>query len=156
MSSNRPDPLPPRRPGHPHLLAAILFGLTVVALTVFGSATPTGAQTGTGGSSGDPAATTTTVFSNLQNCGPGHIIRQPDCGVAPQSPTDPGGWLQVSLFWLISAAVLGIVGFLWWRSRVARRTRVASGQDPLAQARARGQGVRRSTRSEPVAETSSN
>ena len=61
----------------------------------------------------------------------------------------------MSLFYLICAAVVGIVAFVWWRSRVARNERRAAGRDPLTLARASGQGVRRSTRNEPVAETSS-
>ena len=87
-------------------------------------------------------------------------MRKPNCGIPPQSPTDPGGWLQLSLFYLICAAVVGMVGFVWWRSRVARNERRAAGLDPLTLARERGQDSgqanRRSTRSEPVAEMSSN
>lgn len=111
-----------------------------------------------GGSGGHRVETTTTVGPEVgptSECSPGHIVRRPDCGVAPQSPTDPGGWLQVSLFYLICVAVLGIVGLVWWRSRVARRKRREAGLDPVTLARASGQGVRRSTRSEPTAETSS-
>lgn len=157
MLSNPPDPSPhlfrqaDRRVGAVSLLLAGLLTLTV-------SVPAAGAQEGSG-SSNSPAATTTVAEPDVgptSECSPGHIVRRPDCGVAPTSPTDPGGWLQVSMFYLICAAVLGIIGLVWWRSRIARDRRRAAGLDPVALARASGQGVRRSTRSEPVAETSSN
>ena len=146
----------PRRRSHPvvvasatlALAAGLLLGLASVAATA-------GAQSGVGGSSEDPTATTSTLPS-AEECGPGNIVRFPNCGKEPASATDPGGWLQVSMFYLICGAVIGIVGFLWWRSRAARRERVASGRDPLTLAKARGQGVRRNTRSEPASETSVN
>lgn len=140
--------------------APVLAGLLALALAaglllgLAAAAAPAGAQDGVGGSSGDPA--TTTTLPSAPECGPGNIVRFPNCGKEPASATDPGGWLQVSLFYLICVAVVGIVGFVWWRSRVARRERAASGQDPLTLAKARGQGVRRSTRSEPVADSSVN
>lgn len=99
---------------------------------------------------------TTLAGAPLENCAPGNIVRLPNCGREPQSAGDPGGWLQVSLFFLVCGVVLLIMGFVWWRSRVARREREAAGRDPVTMARASGQGVRRSTRKEPVAETSSN
>jgi len=133
------------------LAAVVLLGALLVAPLAL--AGPAGAQDGVGGSSGDPAASTTT-FPPVENCGPGHIVRRPDCGVAPKSPTDPGGWLQVSLFYLICAAVVGITAFVWWRARVARKQRKALGLDPVSVARRSGQGVRRSTRKEPVADSS--
>lgn len=132
--------------------AGVALALVVVA--ALGLVAPAGAQSGAGGSSGDPAVTPTT-FPPIENCGPGHIVRQPNCGIAPKSPTDPGGWLQVSLFYLICVSIVGIIGFVTWRARIARRERAAAGRDPLTLARARGQGMRRSTRSDPVAETSS-
>ena len=154
MSSNPPDPVTAarRRPARLALRAGAALALVVVAAIAVSA--PAGAQSGTGGSSGDPAATPTT-FPPVENCGPGHIVRRPDCGIPPKSPTDPGGWLQVTLFYLICAAVAGIVGFVAWRAKVARRERAAAGRDPLTLARASGQGVRRSTRRDPVADTSS-
>ncbi len=139
-------------------VVAALPAVALVLVTLLVSVPLAGAQEGTGSSDG--RAVTTTVaepdVGPTSECSPGHIVRRPDCGVAPTSPTDPGGWLQVSMFYLICAAVLGIVGLVWWRSRIARNRRRAAGLDPVTLARASGQGVRRSTRSEPVAETSSN
>ncbi len=158
MSSNRPDPRSGRTGPRAALVALAAPLLLAGGLLV--AAAPAGAQSGTSGSGDGTTATTvgptTTNFPEISDCGPGHIVRQPDCGVAPTSPSDPGGWLQVSLFYLICAAIVGIVGFVSWRAWAARKARAAEGRDPLTLARARGQGMRRSTRSEPVAETSSN
>ena len=76
------------------------------------------------------------------DCGPGNIVRPPYCGQEPESRDDPGGWLQVTLFFLVCAVVIGMVAFVWWRSRVARRERTAAGLDPVAVARRSGQGLR--------------
>jgi hypothetical protein len=93
------------------------------------------------------------------NCAPGDIVVRPDCGREPTEAGDPGGWLQVSLFFLVCAVVIGITGALWWRSRHMRDERRRAGLDPVDVARRSGEGVRpqerRSTRSDPVAETSS-
>ena len=133
------------------IAATVLLTTSSVATAQDVTDTPDGLQ-----------ATTTVVgeVGPVSECSPGHIVRKPNCGIPPQSPTDPGGWLQLSLFYLICAAVVGMVGFVWWRSRVARNERRAAGLDPLTLARERGQDSgqanRRSTRSEPVAEMSSN
>lgn len=130
----------------------------VLIVTAASLLAPTaGAQDDGGGRA--PGAPTTTIGPDVgptSECAPGHIVRRPDCGIAPKSPTDPGGWLQVSLFYLICGSIAIIIGLVWWRSRVARNRRRAAGLDPVTLARASGQGVRRSTRSEPVAESSSN
>ena len=153
MSSNRPDHLPGLRLRPAVALAAAAL---VAAATLLIAPASVGAQEGSG-SSGSPTTVTTVVadVGPVSECSPGHIVRRPDCGIPPESPTDPGGWLQVSLFYLICAAVVGLIAFVWWRSRVARNERRAAGLDPDDVARARGQGVRRSTRRDPVAETSS-
>ncbi len=159
MPSNLPDTLSGPTP---HLGAArrplLAVGLALALLVPLGALAPAaGASSGS-----DPAgarSTVTTIEPEVgptSECSPGHIVQRPDCGVAPKSPTDPGGWLQVSMFYLICAAVLGIVVSVWWRSRIARDRRRAAGLDPVTLAKARGQGVRRNTRNEPVAETSSN
>lgn len=136
--------------------AALLVASIVAAATLLAGGTA-GAQDAT--DSPDQQATTTVVVGDVgpaSDCSPGHIVRRPDCGIPPQSPTDPGGWLQVSLFYLICFAVVAILGGVWWRSRKLRDQRRAAGLDPLTLAKAKGQGTRRSTRSEPVAATSSN
>jgi hypothetical protein len=161
MSSNRPDLPPDRvpRPGRRGLRAAVAIGAVACTLLLTTSlAAAAGAQSGGGSGDGATATTvapTTTNFPETEDCGPGHIVRQPDCGVPPKSPTDRGGWLQVSLFYLICAVLVGITAYVTWRAAVARKARAAAGRDPLTLARARGQGMRRSTRSEPVADTSS-
>jgi hypothetical protein len=97
------------------------------------------------------------------------IIPQPNSGSEPQSAGDPGGWLQVSLFFLLCGVVGGIAALVWRQSARARARRREAGLDPVAVARAAGRGVRtttstpdgdqstrRSTRNDPVAETSAN
>lgn len=76
-------------------------------------------------------------------CGPGNIVRHPDCGREPVDAGDPGGSLQVTLFFLVCAAVVGMAAAVWWRARRARARRRAAGLDPLELARARGEGVRK-------------
>lgn len=149
-------PGPRRRPRVLHVVASLLLALALAVAT--GATARTAGAQGRSATSGERQAATTTVAAEVgptSECSPGHIVRRPNCGVAPQSPTDPGGWLQVSLFWLVSASVLAIVGLVWWRSKVARDRRRAAGLDPVTLAKARGQGVRRSTRNEPVADSSS-
>lgn len=128
MRSNPPDS--PRRPGRAARLAVALTTLAVGLLGGGLLAGPAAAQDGT---------TTTLPVDNREL---GHIIPRPDSGKAPESPSDPGGWLQVSLFFLICAVVVAMVAFVWWRSRVARRRRAEAGRDPVALARAAGKGVR--------------
>ncbi len=76
------------------------------------------------------------------DCGPGNIVRPPYCGQEPQSRDDPGGWLQVSLFFIVCGVVIAMCLFVWWRSRVMRRERAAAGLDPVAVARRSGEGLR--------------
>ena len=109
----------------------------------------TGAS-GAGAQPADPApdptvtiedvTTTSTVIDNREL---GRIIQRPNAGKAPETPGDPGGWLQVSLFFLICAVVVVMAIGVWWRSRVLRDRRGAAGLDPVAMARARGEGTRR-------------
>ena len=101
-----------------------------------------------------PLRTPTTLAADpfAENCPPGEIVRGPNCGREPQSKDDPGGWLQVSLFFLVCGVVLGIVGFVWWRARAARAERKAAGLDPVDVARRRGEGVRPSEKVPPSGE----
>jgi hypothetical protein len=107
--------------------------------------------TGTGTAAADdpmgPPSTTLPVELPGQapegaDCGPGNIVRFPNCGQEPASRDEPGGWLQVSLFFLICATVIAMVVALWWRSRTVRARRKAAGLDPVDVARSRGEGVR--------------
>lgn len=112
-------------------LAVATFVLATLAMTTL-AASPASAQ---------PGATTSTL--PVDNREFGEIIPKPNAGKAPETPGDPGGWLQVSLFFLICAVVLLIVGIVWWQSKKARDQRAAAGLDPVSVARARGEGVRR-------------
>jgi hypothetical protein len=95
--------------------------------------------------SGDPAAdepvqTTSTLPTDNRELG--NSLPKPGQGMEPQDAGDPGGFLQVSLFFLICAAIV-VIGLLVWRSsHRARSRRSAAGLDPVAVARSQGQGVR--------------
>lgn len=92
-------------------------------------------------SAAQPGATTSTLPTDNRQMG--EIIPRPYTGMEPQDPGDPGGWLQVSLFFLLCAAVFGMCVAVWWISRRARQRRDAAGFDPVELARQRGEGVRR-------------
>ena len=87
-----------------------------------------------------PGQTTSTL--PVDNRELGNSLPKPNRGATPQDAGDPGGWLQVSLFFLICAAVVLIAGAVWWQSRRARQRRDAAGFDPVDIARRNGQGVR--------------
>ena len=109
------------------LLLAAALGLGALASL----APPASAQAG---------ATTTTDPVDDRRLG--DIIPEPNTGRAPETPGDPGGWLQVSLFFLICAAVIAIVLVVWRQSRRARERRAEAGLDPVEVAKRRGEGVR--------------
>lgn len=139
--------------------ALLVLAVAVAAAATLLLAGTAGAQESTDSTDSTSQQATTTVVGDVgpvSDCSPGHIVRRPDCGIAPESATDPGGWLQVSLFYLISGSVVVILAGVWWRSRTLRNRRRAAGLDPLTLAKASGQGLRRNTLSEPVAATSSN
>lgn len=94
------------------------------------------------GASPVAAQTETTSTLPVDNRQAGDMIPKPNTGMEPQSPGDPGGWLQVSLFFLICAAIVVIGLAVWWTSRRARQRRSEAGLDPVDLARARGAGVR--------------
>jgi hypothetical protein len=85
----------------------------------------------------------TTTTDPVDNRRIGDIIPEPNSGKAPETPGDPGGWLQVSLFFLICGAVIAMVVAVWLQGRRARERRAAAGLDPVELARQRGEGVRR-------------
>lgn len=139
-----------------------VVGALVMVATMVLAVTGTGPMAGAQGAPGDPSPTTsvpplrppTTLAPDdpvIQgsDCGPGNIVRPPYCGQEPESRDDPGGWLQVSLFFLVCAVILGMVAFVWWRSRVARRDRQDAGLDPVTVARRSGQGLRPGEAPEP-------
>ena len=126
-----------------------LLALVLVVPAICALGAPAGAQPG--GPAPTPGApsptvtipdetTTTAVIDNREL---GRIIQRPNAGKAPESPGDPGGWLQVSLFFLICAIVVLMVLGVAWRSKRLRQRREAAGQDPVSLARARGEGTRR-------------
>lgn len=149
MRSNPPESRPAVRP----LVGAAIAALLVVLAALW--APGAGAQT-------DPSAPPSTVAPTVapttvpplrspttlpddpfaSNCSPGEIVQRPDCGREPVDAGDPGGWLQVSLFFLTCAVILGMVGFIWWRSRAARDERRRAGLDPVDVARRSGSGTR--------------
>lgn len=155
MPSNPPDPTTARA-RRSRLGSAAALALLVLAASTFTATTAGAVADGRHRLDGDTPTTVVSDVGPTSECSPGHIVRRPDCGIPPQSPTDPGGWLQVTLFFLICAAVAAMIWIAVWRSRIARRNRRAAGFDPVELARASGQGVRRSTRSDPTEPTSSN
>jgi hypothetical protein len=84
----------------------------------------------------------TTTTDPIDNRRLGDIIPEPNSGKAPETPGEPGGWLQVSLFFLICGAVIAMVLAVWLQGRRARARRAAAGLDPVDLARQRGEGVR--------------
>ena len=154
MRSNRRDRLPHARRSVTTRRA--LFGALLAIMVTFGWSAAAGAQDVPPPS--EPAApstslsipplrppTTLTVDEpQIQgsDCGPGHIVRPPYCGQEPKSRDDPGGWLQVSLFFIVCGVVIAMCLFVWWRSRVMRRERAAAGLDPVSVARRSGEGLR--------------
>ena len=127
------DPQVPHRPRRGrHLALVAVLALSAVSLCLSPVLAPSaGAQAG--------ATTTTDPVDNRRF---GDIIPKPNSGKAPETAGDPGGWLQVSLFFLICAAVVAIVFAVWRQSRRARERRAAAGLDPVELAKQRGEGVR--------------
>ncbi|MEZ5238665.1 MAG: hypothetical protein R2716_06850 [Microthrixaceae bacterium] len=127
------------------MAAALGLVAAVLAMVVLVAA-PAGAQDDAGPGTTEPAGstavleTTTTLPSGGEI---GNILPRPNSGREPQTPGDPGGSQQVMLFFAICAAILGITGFVYWRSRVARARRAAAGRDPVTVARQSGGDVRK-------------
>lgn len=85
------------------------------------------------------APTTSQVIDNRDL---GEIIQKPNAGKPAESPGDPGGWLQVSLFFLICGVVILMSLYVWRRSDKLRAERKAAGLDPVDLAQRTGEGVR--------------
>lgn len=117
------------------LASSLMIGTLLVASMFLVGVSPVGAQSGD-----DTVQTTSTLPTDRRQLG--DMIPKPNTGMEPQSPGDPGGWLQVSLFFIICAAIIVIATAIWWTSRRARQRRAEAGQDPVSLARARGEGLR--------------
>lgn len=117
---------------------ALAAALLVVLL--WGAAGTAGAQSDDTPSNDTTVQTTSTLPTDNRELG--NSLPKPGQGMEPRDAGDPGGWLQTSLFFLICAAILVIVGLVWRSSSRARARRTAEGQDPVQLARARGEGVR--------------
>lgn len=135
MRRHLPHPIRPRL-----LTATVAAGLLVVLTAV---AAPTAWAQPPAPSPTVTIQEETTTSTVIDNRELGRIIQRPNAGKAPESPGDPGGWLQVSLFFLICAIVVLMALGVWWRSRRLRERRGAAGMDPVSVARARGEGTRR-------------
>jgi hypothetical protein len=151
MPSSRPDRRRHVRRAAVLLTAAtaVLFGVTAASTTAGAQVDPSTPEPGQPAvpSTVPPLRPPTTLAPDAptiqgSDCGPGNIVRPPYCGQEPESRDDPGGWLQVTLFFMVCAVVVGMVAFVWWRSRVARRERAEAGLDPVSVARRSGQGLR--------------
>jgi hypothetical protein len=115
--------------------SSLLVGAVLLTSSFLLGVSPAGAQSG----DDTPQTTSTLPVDNRQL---GDMIPKPNTGMEPQSAGDPGGWLQVSLFFLICAAIIIIATAIWWTSRRARERRSAAGMDPVSLAKARGEGLR--------------
>jgi len=87
-------------------------------------------------------ARVTTTTSPVDNSDLGRIVPRPNSGAEPQSPSDRGGWQQLTLFLLVCATIVGIAVFVWWRAGIARSKQRAAGYDRVTDARAHGGDVR--------------
>lgn len=116
------------------LLSMVLSG--VVASTA-GSSPPFDAQYRVVQKVGD---TTTTQPEDHRVFGKSLV--RPNEGMEPQSPGDPGGWLQSSLFFIVCGAVILMTIGVSLRARKLRASRKSAGYDPVDLARKRGEGVR--------------
>jgi hypothetical protein len=144
------------RTSAPRVTATVVVAAVTFLLLLSGAvAAPAGAQGDDPAVQTDDTTVQTTSTLPIDNREIGNSLPRPGQGREPQSPGDPGGWLQTSLFFLICGAILVIVGLVWRSSRRARERRTAEGHDPVQMATARGEGLRptatASTVSEPQA-----
>ena len=112
-------------------IVALCLALAMLLGVVVSVAAQAGAQTSAEGD-------TTTTSLVIDNRELGNIIQKPNAGKPAEDPGDPGGWLQISLFFVIVLLVLGVAR----RSKVLRERRKAAGLDPVDVAKRTGEGVR--------------
>ena len=93
------------------------------------------------GTAGAQSGGSTTTLP-VDNSDLGRIIPLPNSGHKPTNPGDPGGWLQLSLFFMVCAAIIGLCLYVWFRSHKLRAARLAAGADPVSMAKASGKGLR--------------
>lgn len=130
---NQPSPKQPS-PNQPYRITtarSALSALTVLLFSIGFLVQPVAAE---------PGDTTTSLPEDNRLLG--NSIQRPNMGMKPLSPTDPGGWLQVSLFFLICGAIILIALAVWYSSKKKRSKRADAGLDPVSLARATGKGVR--------------
>ncbi|MFM7069068.1 MAG: hypothetical protein ACKOYM_06360 [Actinomycetes bacterium] len=123
-------------------LIATCCGLLLVMCAALGVWAPTVVA-----QDGGNNPTSSTVIDNREL---GRIIQRPNAGKPPEQPGDPGGWLQVSLFFLICGVIVLIVLFVWWRSKLLRQRRAEAGLDPVDVAKRAGRGVRQAPNHPPT------
>ena len=116
-------------------IVALCLALTMLLGVVVTVAAQAGAQTSAEGD-------TTTTSLVIDNRELGNIIQKPNAGKPAEDPGDPGGWLQISLFFLICGVIVLLVRGVDWRSKVLRERRKAAGLDPVDVAKRTGEGVR--------------
>jgi hypothetical protein len=126
---------PPLPSSARRLGAAALAAMFALTLLVGLAASDASAQS-------DDTTVQTTSTLPTDNRELGTSLTRPNQGMEPQDAGDPGGWLQQSLFFLICGGIVVITLLVWRSSHRARTRRTAAGQDPVALARARGEGVR--------------
>ena len=130
---NQPSPDQPimNRPSWITTPQSALSALTVLLFSIGFFVQPVAAE---------PGDTTTSLPEDNRLLG--NSIQRPNMGMKPLSPTDPGGWLQVSLFFLICGGIILIAFAVWYSSKKKRAKRAEAGLDPVSLARAKGKGVR--------------
>jgi hypothetical protein len=124
-------------------LALCAVASTIIAASFGFAVQPAGAVQSSGAVQllrTEPGDTTTSLPEDNRLLG--NSIQRPNMGMKPLSPTDPGGWLQVSLFFLICGGIILIAVAVWSSSRKKRIRREEAGLDPVSLARATGKGVR--------------
>ncbi|MEI7886452.1 MAG: hypothetical protein WCJ04_03585 [Actinomycetes bacterium] len=121
----------PNQPSRITKAQSALSALTVLVFSIGFLVQPVAAE---------PGDTTTSLPEDNRLLG--NSIQRPNMGMKPLSPTDPGGWLQVSLFFLICGAIILIACAVWYSSKKKRSKRADAGLDPVSLARATGKGVR--------------
>jgi hypothetical protein len=98
----------------PRWIAALLALVVTAGLAVAAGdhGTPVGAQTGP-----------STTLEEMRDGNLGRIIPRPNSGAEPESPSDRGGWLQLSVLGVMVVGVALIGGLVVRESRKAKADR---------------------------------